>query len=481
MKAERNLTIICFLILNLTTCFGKAKHIYKIHDSIYSKTYQELYNAFFNNYKNNPKKAKLYAQAFINKGKKQKKPSVVAQGYHYMSYVYGGTGKYLNYLDSIIDVSRNINDFNYPSRAFLLKGDYFFRKRSFKDALDNYILANKFGRKSNNERVVYKSNYSIGILKNRVGEHKEALEIFRECYKYSIKEKGLDYRNDLFALVSVFYKLKLLDSAFFYNKKGIQQSLKTNDIQIYNYFVLGSGVTSFYKEQFNETIDSIGKALKYLEVNDEKPNLAVSYFYLGKAYHKLKSKEQAILYFKKLDSIFQLQKDLLPETREGYEILIKYFEENNNIKKQLEYTQKLVQVDSVLNSNYKYLLKVIIKDYDTSLIVSKKDKTISSLKNKNVISNSTLTITGILLFVFLILFYLNYRKRKYYQKKFDLLISQEFSEKDNKLNSHEVERKNTQLTDLNISQIIVENVIDGLRNFEEGKKYIESDYTLGIL
>ena len=477
-KSFISLSLIYLLSFATCWCQNNLDNI-NLPDSLRTKNFQDLYSGFINSYKENPDLGRVYAEAFKEKGRRENDALSMARGFHYITYTLDRNEVYLNYLDSIIILTKKLNDYTYPAESFLLKGDYFFKKRSFKDALDNYILANKWARKKNNERVNYLSNYSIGILKNRVGEHKDALKIFRKCLAYSKKQNAYYYRNDLFALVSVFYKLNMLDSATYYSKLGIKEALGSNDIQIYNYFVLGAGVTSYYKNDYVSTLDSINKALEYFEKNDEKPNLAVSYFYLGKTYYDLGQKKLAVNKLKKLDSIFKLQKDILPETREGYVILMDYYEKRGNIEKQLEYTQKLIQVDSVLNSNYKYLLKGIIKDYDTSLIVDNKDKTISKLRGKYVFSNSTLIISIVVLLIVLVLFHSNYRRRKYYQQKFNLLISNDSAS--NQIKIEKSENRDAHLSELNISNDIIESVISGLEDFEDGKKYVNSNYTLSSL
>ncbi|MBW1297805.1 AraC family transcriptional regulator [Aquimarina litoralis] len=473
----RVLTCVIYIIASIS--FGQSS-ISKIPDSIYSKTYQELGDIFLNTYSKDSTTAKLYALAYIKKGEEDNNIIIEAQGYHYLSYLYKGTDAYLEYINKIIRLTKKANDYDYPSLGYFLRANHHFKKRAFKDALDDYILANKYGRQQSNQRLVYQSNYYIGLLKNRVGEHKEALKIFRECYEYSQKTRRKRHIDDIFSLVTVFYKLNELDSAEYYNNMGLRNSLIQRDIQIHNYFVMTSGVISYYKKNYEQTIDSINKALVYLEKNDEKPNMVVSYFYLGKAYGDLKMEDKSISNFVKLDSIFQIQKDLLPETREGYEILIDYYKRKGDLKRQLEYTTKLIEVDKVLNSNYKYLLKGILRDYDNSLEVSQKEKTINSLKSRNWLSNTTLTIILILLSVSLVYIYKNYKKRRYYKEKFDLLLAKDTNENFFE-NNEKTNEKKTQLDQLNISPEIINRVLEGIENFEIQNKYISNHYNLNFL
>src|SRR5690606_24281023 len=99
----------------------------------------------------------------------------------------------------------------------------------------------------------------------------------------------------------------------------------SDDDKMKHYFILNEGANEYFKKNYHAAIDSITKALPVIEKAEDLPNMAYSYFYLGKSYIGLGKIEKAILYLKEVDTIFQKISDIHPEMREGYEILIDHY------------------------------------------------------------------------------------------------------------------------------------------------------------
>ena len=379
-----NLKSVLPFLLIIQLFFAQQQE-FKVPDSLANKTYIELGLGYARSYElKDTVNASIYGNAYVQKGKNDNDPIKIAEGYDILTLITAERVN-LDYMDSIIKATKHINNSQYPSFAYLYKGNYFYKKRAFKKALDNFINANSYARKNHNSKLIYESNYLIGVLKNRIGNHEEALSIYRGCFDYVkkdiIKNKG-DYLNVLFGLTTAFYRLQELDSASYYSNLGIKESLASKNIDMYNYFVLSSGVVIHLQQNHVAALDSIHKALKYMEKINDKPNRAVSYYYLGKIYYETGNRERGIPYLKQLDTIFQQQKDILPETRHGYEILINHYKQNNDQKNRLLYIEKLLQVDNVLHDNYRYIQKNVTLHYDTPLLVKEKEQIINALEKQ---------------------------------------------------------------------------------------------------
>jgi len=278
----------------------------------------------------------------------------------------------------------------------------------------------------------------------------------------------------LFSITTSFYRLRELDSASKYSDLGIKESLTVKNIDLYNCFVMCEGVINYLQKDYKKAIDSITKSVKYFEETDNKPNLAVGYYYLGKINYESNSIGEGIRYLKKLDTVFQQQKDILPETRDGYEVLINHYKETDNKEQQLEYIEKLIEVDSVLNSNYRYLQKKITQSYDTPLLIQEKDEIIDSLEDERIISRYGIILLAIVSMVTGVLLFVNYTKKKKYQRRFESILNQEIPERQT-IQIKENNKKETE--DIGISETIVQNILISLEDFEERNLFLKPNIT----
>ena len=438
-----------------------------IPDSLLQKSKDDLIMSF----KETPNfsKKEIYTKTLIEKAKMEKDTLYLVTGYHIATTLYKNEKK-LMYCDSIISLTKNSNNIQYPAIAYLIKGSLYFDKRNFKKALDNYINSNLYAKKNYNGNIVFQSNYAIGILKDRIGESEEAIKLHRDNFAYVKKNiqnvNNADYLNSIFALANTFNDLKLLDSATFYNKYGIQASIRLKNQRKYNHFVLNTAITNYYKKNYYRVLDSIKKSIPYFEKIDDKPNMSIGYYYIGKTYFQIDKEEDAIPYFKKIDTIFRENRDVLPRIRESYEILINYYNDKNDLKQQLNYVEQLMKLDSVLHSNEIYLNKNIIKEYDIPRLISEKVSIINELEKKEYKSKLITILILIVLLITVSLLYYQYKKQRLYKRRFENIINQNHVE--NKVKKNENHPK-----DIDISEETINNILLNLELFEKKLEYLD--------
>ncbi|AXT57438.1 AraC family transcriptional regulator [Aquimarina sp. AD1] len=468
--------IICYFLLFINCYVFSQKQINNvIPDSLKELGYNRLYQTYKSNKENNKTIAYKYALSYLKKAKENNSKIEIVKGYHYVGAL-SSNEKYLKYLDSAIAKVKDRHNFVYPSKSYLFKGYVHYEDREFRKAIDNLLISNKLARKQGNSNLMFYSNYMISILTDRIGNHQDAINILKEYPKY-LKDKEITKTdttlllNTYHALSVASYKAKKIDSSAYFNSIGISKSLKSKKKDFYNLFVLSSGVTLYGAKELSKSLDSIEKAIPFLKKMDNKPNLAVAYFYKGKILYETDRKDESIVYLKKLDTIFQIQNDVLPDIREGYELLIKYYKEKKQIKEQLIYTEKLVEVDKVLNDNYKHLQTNIIKDYYTPILISKK------IDKENKVFWKIIYSVFTLLFVTFFGFIFNYYRQKKYKLKFKTLLEKQEVQK----NKSNIKTNQNKLDKLKISKEIITQIIDGLHIFESEKKFLNSKYSLSIL
>ncbi|SNS04010.1 hypothetical protein, partial [Flavobacterium sp. ov086] len=113
----------------------------------------------------------------------------------------------------------------------------------FKEAMTNYNLAEKVALQTNID-YYYNVREYIGITKSEdLGEYNEALDIYKECYRY-YKSKDVrrskyykDYQSIIFGIADCYKSLKNTDSTSYYNILGYKESKATKNDEYKYLFV----------------------------------------------------------------------------------------------------------------------------------------------------------------------------------------------------------------------------------------------------
>ena len=450
------------LILNFSFSYGQSEM-----DTLSNKSYDELFEIYNN--ESNIEKSDFYINIWIKKAKDENNLPQLFTGYEIASFLYKDD-RALKYLDSILSISLEEKSYDSQSAAaYKMKGEYFYIKRDFKRELENYILAKKYANNSGHIILGCLLEYNIGLVKNRLGEHSEALEIHKNNYpliKKHLKGKAnYSYLHSIYAIANSYNYLRKLDSAEYYNNLGVKESLKLNDNENINFFTLNQGVTHYYLKQYNSSIDSLTKVSEYFKAKKDSPNASESFYFLGKSYEKIKKFTLAKKYFKKVDSIFRQTNDLLPVLRGTYQYLIDVSEKNNNLKDQIDYTKQLIKLDSILYTNEIYINKNIIKNYDIPKLISKKEVILQKMKEKDSLFQTTLILVSTVICILIIFLINQNKKRKLYKIRFEEILN---------TNSNSNSNSNSNKKKIDIPDEIIDNVLKALSSFEKKQLFIKN-------
>jgi tetratricopeptide (TPR) repeat protein len=280
-----------------------------------------------------------YCKKYLLKGKKEKNSFRIARGYYLFACNHFDINNELaiQYLDSTILASIKKPDTLFPAVAYREKAGFLVEKSDFKAAVENYKLAEYFALKNNTD-YYYLVRDDIAIVKSEnLGEVREALEIYKECYNY-YKKQGVTkkkyvekYANIIFGLADAYKSLHQLDSCSYYNKIG-QKFAKTTKQEEYEYlFILNEGANLSLRKKFTEAIRKIDNSLPVMKKYHNKINILASYFYYGKCYEGMNNKIVAVQNYARVDSIYQTDHTILtPEFVGGYHYLISYYKETAN-------------------------------------------------------------------------------------------------------------------------------------------------------
>lgn len=451
-------------------------------------SYDELHDLYFDNEKD-PKMQLEFANAYLRKAKYENIPVQKAKGFYMISLLHESE-KAIRYLDSAIAYSKNKNDLKFPAYAYSEKGYVLKKQFRYREAIDNFILAEKCAR-TNNVDFYYNVKFSIAVLRSEeLGEVNEALELYIECFNYYKNKEirtpkySFDYHNVIFALADAYKALGQSDTASYYNLLGYQESKITKDDEINALFILNEGANLVLKKNFKASLDSLNKALPKMIAYKNQGNTLAAYYYLGKTYEGLGNKAKAAQNFIKADSIYNKTKRITPEFTSGYSFLITYFKEKGDKANQLKYITKYMFIDSTLQKNYKELTKKLGREYDTPHLFLEKEALIQSLKKDETLFYWTNTIL-ILLTVFIGAFgFYQYKLKKTYQSRFEKITNSKPSISNNQIvipETKKIKINATKIEDIGITEELVNQILEKLKRFESKKEYLQSNITIQML
>ncbi|WP_103864117.1 AraC family transcriptional regulator [Aquimarina sp. I32.4] len=470
---KRNLLLV-FLFYTFIT-FNITSQEFKENDSLEKYSYVQLENLFYLN-EDNPALAEEYVDYYLKKAKKAKDSIKIAEAF----YMFSTTKKNENpisIIDSIIKFTKNSNHFEYPAKAYSLKGILLYKLGKHKEALDVYLLAYDHAIKNGNIEQKSEISFKIGILKNDLGDYKEALKSFKSYYNYIqeyYKNDSLHYKKHvkiLFAIADGYNRLRKHDSASFILNRAFQLSKGSKNSSYNPYLTAMSGITYYYMKDYQKSRDSIFKSLSGLKKIGDFGNVSTSHLYLGKGYYDQKKSYQALIHFSKVDSIFKGKGLVYPEMREVYEIFIDYYKSKDDREKQLYYLESLVKIDSTLNNDYRYLSKKIEKKYNTSELLIEKQNLITYIKNKREKSTFWIIFLSVFLLIVTSLTYNYYWKQKKLKRKIDQYLNREKEIK------NQIPSKKKQGKSINLSDKVVEEIRKNLKNFENNNQFLNKNLT----
>jgi AraC-like DNA-binding protein len=448
-------------------------------DTIQSYSYEQI-DQKFNLHINDTTKAQKFASAFIAKAKKEGNILKQADGYFLMA----SATKISNaiwYADSIISITKNIEHKDYPGKGYYLKANKLLRNGNYEDVMHYLSKANTYANKHNNTMQKFQIKHLIGLLKNELKEEAEALEIFKQTSKFHETEykkdstQKFEYLNSLFALSDSYNRNHLYDLASYVQKKAIKISLNSNDSLMYAPFLFCSGVTEYFNKNHNGCLDSMLKFKRFYKGKISVGNLMAADFYLGEVYYKRKDFKKALIYFKKVDSAAFARKNFFPELKEAYIPIIDYYRSTNETKKQLFYINRLLSLDSIVDTTFNTISKEINDKYATPNLLIEKQNIIDSLEKDVNYKRIALIITCLLLLALLIILIANNKKRKIYLSRFEQLMQQKIDE-EKPINS-----LNKGTDNIGIAEDVINHIMNQLEAFEKRKRFLTPKITIQAL
>ncbi|SEM10745.1 AraC-type DNA-binding protein [Aquimarina amphilecti] len=392
--------------------------------------------------------------------------------------------KKINYIDSVINITKNKNYFRFPSVSYLQKGVVNYETGQYIEALELYIKASEAAKKSGNDRIYLLAKFNIGLLKNMSGDREEALTIFSEYINFIEQnpeyQDQFNYNRALFALADSYIHIKDLELAKTAIDKGINETLKTNDSTVYSYILVTSGIHQYLLNNYQKAIDSLQKGKKLIEQFDDlETRIATCDYYIGRSYKDIGNEEKSIFYFKKTDTILRKTKDVIPDIISVYDYLRAFAKSENNYELQLEYINTQLELDSIKHANQVNLTRNITKKYDAAELKSEKEKLIKQFEKDTFLKNNTINFLIVLSIILVLIAIYGFRKSYLNKIRFQKLLKQPKTDKSELIKN--VNEGLTKRPDIDIPADVIETILKNLHNFEDKKQFAKKHYTLNSL
>ncbi len=397
----------------------------------------------------------------------------------------------LTYIDSAIAARKRVIPNTKLEAFYTDKGLIEERRGNFKKALQHYLEALSEAKKSNNTNYQFISKLNIGLLKRKLGRYTEAKVLFKEClaYEESFTNKthgdSISYLGTLSELVAAYRLNKELDSAKIYNDIGLQWIKNKPNAYIVK---LNKGILAFYDQRYTEAKATLERILpdflkKESQAYYDYYNLIDAYYYLGETHNQLGEKETALKYYKKIDSLSEHMQYIIPRNREAYLRIINYYKTTNNPAQQLAYTNKLITVDSILTANYKFISDKFTQHDKKELLADSKQQ-LETVESFNTRYKYFIILLGCVSLGIIVLLIRQYKKRKLYEQKFDVLMQKQQEAATTAASNTVTEAATpTQPTAeaIGISEELVEKLVSQFDKFEHKRGFTRKNITTSSL
>ena len=446
-------------------------------DSLDQYSFGELRLKFNTTQFKNHKLARLYANKLLAISTSNNDSLGTITAYNKLSSLesqLGNTTKALRYVDKAISIAKQnpkyiVSEiYSYYTKAILLHylGQY---KKSFK----YYITVYDYYKKIGEDITMNSISLSIALIKSNLGDYETSVEILSKCldsyentpeidrnkkfsedYKVSVL-LGLSSAYVKYAIKNTNKKDSLINIASEYNVKGLKSSIQQKNKYYEIDFIINTGIIEEERGNYQKAVDELNKASNQMFDYKELSSLTALYYHKGKCYKGLNQIDDAIVYFKKADSISAKNSSNFRMLQGAYYSLIEIYKERKDTKNEIKYLNLYIENERI----NKQISQEVRDDIHTLYDIDRFKEKIASINNSR---TRAIVIIGILLTILILLFIFYNRQQKKNKLAFKKLLQDlEDKQKEPILNDQKSAKK------IAIDDEKVVQVIKALDKFEE--------------
>jgi AraC-like DNA-binding protein len=456
------------LYIAFTICFltiVEAKQI-GVFDSLVNKDFG-YFEAKVLLHRRDTAKAKLFTEYWLKKASKERNIQEQVKAYKSMIHFVDKSYRMI-YVDSLIEKAKATKSNVILGSAYLTVGAAYYEFKEYSKALDFYIKANNYVSKTNDRYLIHKVKYTIALTKYFLGYYHESIALLLQCMEYFKEENDLAYIKSMHAIAQCYTQIKRYDLSSHFSNLGIRLAKEYEVSEMIPYLINAEGINRCKQKDYKLAIVLFEESKSEFEKIKDYATLITTQFHIGKCYWEMNEKTKAIGFFIKMHEGIQTNKYIRPDLRVGYELLIQYYGEANNLEKELFFIKKLMEFDNEMNREFKYLSYKVHKEYDTKALVDKKRKIEYELASNKKIYFKVVTVLVLIAF-FLLGWHLYSKKRE--KDKFQQIMANLAQKKKETLVPSN--NKNS-----NLSPELTKTLVKNLEKFERQKKFLEKDMNL---
>jgi len=455
----------CFLFISLL-----AQEI----DTLQHKSFVEL-DQLFHSTKHSATPDTLqciaYANAYFKKALQKKDTIKMLESQYLITDIKNDENFYLNFCDSLIDLTHKRPCKNFPAKIHIHKISYYISARQDSKAQQEILLANKSLKINKNTDLQNIVNIYTGMLKGRLENYQECIDLLKKSYEYGVKndliEKEDIYLNLPTNIALGYEKLNKIDSAHVYLNKAIQLYEKLNDKLMLGVTYIVKARIDLRDNNYAKAIDNYKKAVPAIIEDEYYDLLSKTYTSIAVNYDSLNNKKNALLYHRKVDSLFNINGIKNESIESSYIYLINDAKQKRDLSKQLAYTENFIKIKEYNLNERNKLNTTFTNEYDIPSLEEEKE----SLANKIQQQKIQKIIFILLMLAFLALFIYQNKKRVTYKKQFQKILNQKEFIKEQK-------KKPCNKSNQGISDAVVDEILKKLNGFEEKEQYLRQNISL---
>jgi AraC-like DNA-binding protein len=430
-------------------------------------------------------KALEYFRIYTKKARAEQNSEELVYIYRSMAIWNSTHNLKLQYADSAIAIAQQTNNYELIGSAIYTKGVVYNKYNDWDKTLEHYLLADNYINQTANKYLEHKIKYAIGQAAYRLGDYQQALNNTEACVAYFATQKDKKHQKG--------YINSLHLSGLLHNRLGnykkcteiialgiIKAKELSRDETLLKFYSLDA-INKYHLGFYRESIEALQTYLPdFIQQENDRQHL-LSLFFIGKNYIALGENKKAIPYFEKVDSLFAQYGYLRDDMAENYYYLIEDAQQKGDLKRELYYTNRLIEAEKLLSQQYKNIA-VRIKKYDTQNLLTSKERIENELIQKQARNKWLLVLISVISGCMVVLV-VRYIRNK---RKFEVLYKQfmEAQKQRNHIPSNENEPVEVIIKPTSNSELkeeVVLRILKRLEQFEAHKEFLKDDLTMAKL
>ena len=457
-------------------------------------TYEDLLE-LFNDFEGDSLAQERIARTYMERARSDGDTVKVARGYDRLARIFQPSTNIM-YADSLIAYTQDWNHITYPAMGYILKGYEYGNLNDIKRKYRFFKLGLEYAKSNDN---IAQTTYLLSVIsdmRNKWGSVSKAHELLDEMYSilnsndYLTKLKKctrISRQNNLHEIrdfqlmesfksfaVSYISQGKIKEAVSYLDSLNIYFTKYDGNQKEYFYWWIKDAEIelSYYNGNYREVIENSEKLLGDKEFQLQKNKYLNTLLFRGLAEYKLNNDKIALSYLDRVESEKHVFGHLHNQyLKMLYQVKLDIYKKQSNYKQQLVYLDKLLEIDSINATIFKFLEPKLVYEMDAAKLVEKKEDIIIELNKTHSKDQMGLLIIALLLLLVsgVAIFY--YRQKVIFKRRFESLMK-----KTEKTKVNASEKKS-----IDISPTIVEDILHRLKKFELSKDFLTTDITLNSL